>query len=60
MEQSVDAWCPTCGESTSVWLDADDGELEVESDCQVCCRPLHVTVQVQQGVVVNVEVGAGW
>ncbi|MGM0576017.1 MAG: CPXCG motif-containing cysteine-rich protein [Myxococcota bacterium] len=61
MEQAVEIPCPTCGESTTVGLDAGaEGTLEVESDCQVCCRPLHVVVLVRSGHAAVVEVGSGW
>ena len=61
-EHSVEVQCPTCGEPTDVWVDIleDVRELVVESDCQVCCRPLHVTVHLQQGQVVSAQAGFGW
>lgn len=60
MEQCVEVACPTCGEPTGVWLDVDEGELDIESDCQVCCRPLHVTVHATAGVLTDVSSEAGW
>ena len=61
-EQSVEVMCPTCGEPTDVWVDTVEPvrELVVESDCQVCCRPLHVRVVLQQGQVVGAQAEFGW
>jgi hypothetical protein len=61
-EHSVVVMCPTCGEPTAVWVDLIEAvrELEVESDCQVCCRPLHVRIVLQQGQVVSAQTERGW
>ena len=60
MYVTVEVQCPTCGEATTVGVDAEDGETEVESDCQVCCRPLHVTVVCRRGRVLRASADAGW
>ena len=61
-EHSVEVQCPTCGEPTDVWVDLIEAvrDLEVECDRQVCCRPLHVKLTVQQGQVVNAHAEFGW
>lgn len=44
------AWvgCPYCGESVEVLLDPGGGTLqEYVEDCEVCCRPWHLTVRIQ-------------
>ena len=38
--------CPFCGESISVVVDHSAGEQEYVEDCQVCCRPLIVSVTI--------------
>ncbi|GMV40387.1 MAG: hypothetical protein AMXMBFR64_21030 [Myxococcales bacterium] len=60
MERCIETRCPTCGELTAVSVDLDEGHGEVAEDCQVCCRPLHVTVEVDRGEIVHVETGSGW
>lgn len=60
MERAIETICPTCGEPTAVWVDADEGRVELAEDCQVCCRPLHVVLQMDQGEIVHVETGSGW
>ena len=61
-EQSVDVFCPTCGEPTSVWVELLEAvrQLVVECDCQVCCRPLHVTVTLHNGQIVSAHAEFGW
>jgi len=39
--------CPYCGESNEVTLDPGGGKRQTyEEDCQVCCRPWHVSVRI--------------
>lgn len=38
--------CPCCWESIEVLIDPSMAEQEYVEDCQVCCRPLLLTVQV--------------
>jgi hypothetical protein len=43
----VTAWvdCPHCGESVELVVDPGGGSLqEYVEDCEVCCRPMHLTV----------------
>lgn len=36
--------CPYCGEAIEILLDASAGEQNYIEDCQVCCRPITVSV----------------
>ena len=38
--------CPYCGESIEILLDASAGDQRYIEDCQVCCRPITLNVQV--------------
>lgn len=38
--------CPYCGESISVLVDDSVPEQSYVEDCQVCCRPIVVSVSV--------------
>jgi hypothetical protein len=38
--------CPYCGEPISVIVDHSLGEQEYVEDCQVCCRPLVVSISI--------------
>ena len=40
----VDITCPYCGEAIEIALDASGGEQQYVEDCQVCCRPIVMSV----------------
>jgi len=61
MEQGVEIQCPGCGEPTALWVDVGDRQVAIESDCQVCCQPLHVVVVVSpDGSLQVLGVERGW
>lgn len=41
-----DVECPYCGEVISLVLDASAGAQRYIEDCQVCCRPITVDLEV--------------
>ena len=43
-EQTIS--CPYCGESISVLVDDSVPEQSYVEDCQVCCRPIIISVLV--------------
>ncbi len=44
-DRSSEVSCPYCGESVEITLDPGSGsQQEYIEDCQVCCRPWHVSV----------------
>jgi hypothetical protein len=45
VELTVD--CPSCGESVTLWVDSSGGtEQRYVEDCEVCCRPMEIVVQL--------------
>lgn len=40
----VDCHCPYCGEPIDLFVDPSAGAQAYVEDCQVCCRPINVTV----------------
>jgi hypothetical protein len=51
--------CPFCGEPGSIQVepgDAEPGEQEFVQDCEVCCRPWSVRVQVGHDGEIAVDV----
>lgn len=46
MHDSVSIECPHCGESFTLALDVSEGSAEFTVDCEVCCRPMTVSVRV--------------
>ena len=47
--------CPYCGEPFDVSLDETEGEQDLNTDCETCCRPLTVTATITDGGVVNCD-----
>jgi len=38
--------CPYCGESIDILIDASIPSQQYIEDCQVCCRPITLSVEV--------------
>lgn len=43
-----DLSCPYCGEPIEVLIDASAGEQQYIEDCQVCCRPITLSVRIDE------------
>jgi hypothetical protein len=48
--------CLNCGENCSLPFDPTDDSIEFVADCEVCCRPMTVSVQIRHGTVTGVQV----
>jgi len=44
--QWVDLECPHCGDSFDVCVDPAEGDHSVTQNCQVCCKPVTLAVEV--------------
>lgn len=40
-------YCPYCGEKNPVLIEPLDEAQEYIEDCQVCCRPMVITIAMQ-------------
>jgi predicted RNA-binding Zn-ribbon protein involved in translation (DUF1610 family) len=49
LESFADITCPYCGEVILIRLDLSAGAQSYVEDCQVCCQPIQVGVQVDEG-----------
>lgn len=58
MPEAISATCPYCGEPIELVVDASAGSSSYIEDCQVCCRPMQVNVEVGDGQV-SVRVRTG-
>ena len=47
--------CPHCGEQIEVLVDCSAGNQEYVEDCSVCCRPIVLRVQIEDGDVAGIE-----
>jgi hypothetical protein len=50
--------CPFCGQVFDVAFESQDGTQRLVIDCEICCRPLDVTVECEGGEVLSVDVRA--
>ena len=55
-EYTID--CPYCGESIEILIDASISEQQYIEDCQVCCRPITLTVSVEEDGSARVRASA--
>lgn len=59
MLPTADVYCPYCGEPLQLLLDVETGTQAYVEDCQVCCRPINVTVTVEEDGRTQVDVASG-
>jgi transcription elongation factor Elf1 len=48
--------CPYCGEKIVVVVDTSAGSQSYIEDCQVCCQPIQITVEIDDGVLQSINV----
>lgn len=46
--------CPYCGETISIVVDTSGGSQSYIEDCQVCCQPMQISVDVDDGKLLSV------
>ncbi len=51
-----DVSCPFCGEAITLLVDASAGAQSYVEDCQVCCRPMQVTIAADDGEIESLKV----
>jgi len=61
MIEEVNAVCPCCWEDITLIVDLSAGSQRYVEDCEVCCRPMLVILDVDEsgGYCVNVESDLG-
>ena len=53
--QSISIECPYCSETIELLVDCSVAEQEYTEDCEVCCRPMVITVSVADDDVPSVD-----
>ncbi|MDH3746576.1 MAG: CPXCG motif-containing cysteine-rich protein [Gammaproteobacteria bacterium] len=48
--------CPFCAETITILVDASAGSQDYIEDCQVCCRPIQMTIGVDGDDIRSVQV----
>jgi hypothetical protein len=59
MPETIGATCPYCGEPIELVVDASAGSSNYIEDCQVCCRPIRVDVEIYGEGGISVELRTG-
>lgn len=49
MLPTANVHCPYCGEPIELVIDDSIDEQRYIEDCQVCCRPIRVAVDIEDG-----------
>jgi len=52
--ESVDISCPYCGEQINVLIDCSIDSQQYIEDCQVCCRPINLTIALDAAGIPHV------
>lgn len=58
MLPSAHVQCPYCGETIELLLDASAADQQYIEDCQVCCRPIVVSVTLDDDGEASVSVAS--
>ncbi|MFK3647232.1 CPXCG motif-containing cysteine-rich protein [Lysobacter enzymogenes] len=58
MLPSVEVHCPYCGEPIELLVDESACDQRYIEDCQVCCRPIVVAVNIDEDGAADVSVYA--
>lgn len=48
--------CPFCGQNFEILIEAAAVSQRFVTDCEVCCRPLEIHVECEDGQIVSLEV----
>jgi len=51
--------CPFCGQEMELAVDTATPRQRFTTDCEVCCRPIEVTIECESGEVVSLEAQPG-
>jgi len=46
LQENVETYCPSCGEAIQLLVDCSIPDQDYIEDCQVCCRPIQITAQI--------------
>jgi hypothetical protein len=49
VENFAQIQCPWCGESFEVIVDLSVGNHQLTTDCEVCCRPMDLLIELEEG-----------
>jgi len=47
--------CPYCGQEISMVLDLSAGRQTYIEDCEVCCKPIEISFEVEDGALAGFQ-----
>lgn len=50
--------CPFCAEAMTIVIDLSAGGQSYVEDCEICCRPMQITFDSEEGELLNLDVDA--
>ena len=56
---NVEITCFTCFESLSEYIDFYDGLYQEIIDCEVCCRPNKVSLEIKNESIIRINISDG-
>jgi len=56
LTDSISIQCPHCGETFSLTVDPSEGSSDFIVDCEVCCRPMTISLRMNGGEIEGVDV----
>jgi hypothetical protein len=59
MEEDVEICCPWCGQTFEARVDTSVGRQQWIMDCEVCCRPIQVSVECADGEILSLDAREG-
>jgi hypothetical protein len=58
VDDTVDIFCPYCGEPSTISVGPGEEDEEYVQDCPVCCRPWKVRIRIRRDGTADVTVAA--
>ncbi|OGS33472.1 MAG: hypothetical protein A2293_09890 [Elusimicrobia bacterium RIFOXYB2_FULL_49_7] len=58
LQLPVSVPCPYCGEAIEIMVDLSIERQEYVEDCQVCCKPINLSITTRKGGLPQVEARA--
>lgn len=56
MEIAETIQCPFCGQAFEILVDVDLPRQKFITDCEICCRPMEISVGCENGEILNLDV----
>jgi hypothetical protein len=56
VQSSESVQCPFCGQTFELVVDTSVASQRLTTDCEICCRPLEISVECEPGEVLSLEV----